>query len=43
VDSRHLLLGLLPVGEKRTTAVLQHLAVDPADLRSRLENDSDAA
>jgi ATP-dependent Clp protease ATP-binding subunit ClpA len=43
LDTRHLLLGLLDVGEKRTTAVLQRLGVDPADLRNRLEQDSDAA
>ena len=43
LDSRHLLLGLLAVGEKRTSAVLRRLEVDPADLRSRLESDSDAA
>ena len=43
LDSRHLLLGLLEVGEKRTTAVLRRLDVDPADLRRRLEGDADAA
>jgi ATP-dependent Clp protease ATP-binding subunit ClpA len=42
IDSRHLLLGLLDVGEKRTTAVLDHLAVDRTDLRRRL-GESDAA
>jgi ATP-dependent Clp protease ATP-binding subunit ClpA len=43
LDSRHLLLGLLDVGEKRSTAVLRRLDVDTADLRSRLEGHSDAA
>jgi ATP-dependent Clp protease ATP-binding subunit ClpA len=43
LDSRHLLLGLLEVGEKRTSAVLRHLGVDPEDLRRRAEEDSDAA
>jgi len=43
LDSRHLLLGLLDVGERRTTAVLRRLDVDPADLRHRLEGDADAA
>ena len=42
IDSRHLLLGLLDVGEKRTTAVLDRLAVDRTDLRRRLD-ESDAA
>jgi ATP-dependent Clp protease ATP-binding subunit ClpA len=43
IDSRHLLLGLLDAGEKRTDAVLRRLDLDPADLRRRLEDDSDAA
>lgn len=43
LDSRHLLLGLLDVGEQRTTAVLHRLEVDPADLRRRLEGDASAA
>jgi ATP-dependent Clp protease ATP-binding subunit ClpA len=42
IDSRHLLLGLLDVGEKRTTAVLDRLAVDRTDLRRRID-ESDAA
>jgi ATP-dependent Clp protease ATP-binding subunit ClpA len=43
IDSRHLLLGLLDVGEQRTTAVLDRLAVDRTDLRRRLDDDSSAA
>ena len=43
IEPLHLLLGLLEVGEKRTTAVLRRLDVDPADLRRRLEGDADAA
>jgi ATP-dependent Clp protease ATP-binding subunit ClpA len=43
LDTRHLLLGLLTAEEKRSTAALRSLAVDPAQLRSRLEDDSDAA
>jgi ATP-dependent Clp protease ATP-binding subunit ClpA len=43
IDSRHLLLGLLDVDEKRTSAVLRRLDVDTADLRRRLEGDADAA
>jgi ATP-dependent Clp protease ATP-binding subunit ClpA len=42
IDSRHLLLGLLDVEDERTTAVLEHLAVDRTDLRRRLD-ESDAA
>jgi ATP-dependent Clp protease ATP-binding subunit ClpA len=42
IDSGHLLLGLLDVGEQRTTAVLDRLAVDRTDLRRRLD-ESDAA
>jgi ATP-dependent Clp protease ATP-binding subunit ClpA len=42
LDSRHLLLGLLDAGERRTDAVLQRLHLDPADLRRRLD-ESDAA
>jgi hypothetical protein len=42
IDSRHLLLGLLDVGEKRTTAVLDRLAVDRTELRRRID-ESDAA
>jgi ATP-dependent Clp protease ATP-binding subunit ClpA len=42
IDSRHLLLGLLDVGEKRTTMVLDLLTVDRTDLRRRLDA-SDAA
>jgi ATP-dependent Clp protease ATP-binding subunit ClpA len=42
IDSRHLLLGLLGAGDKRATAVLAHLGVDPDDLRRRLDQ-SDAA
>jgi ATP-dependent Clp protease ATP-binding subunit ClpA len=43
IDSRHLLLGVLAAEEKRTAEVLRRLDVDPADLRNRLEGDSDAA
>jgi ATP-dependent Clp protease ATP-binding subunit ClpA len=43
IDTRHVLLGLLAVQEKRTTAVLARLGVDTADLRRRLEDDADAA
>jgi hypothetical protein len=43
IDSRHLLLGVLDAGEKRTSAVLRHLDVDIADLRRKLEGDADAA
>jgi ATP-dependent Clp protease ATP-binding subunit ClpA len=43
IGTRHLLLGVLGAEEKRSTAVLRRLAVDPAQLSSRLEDDSDAA
>jgi ATP-dependent Clp protease ATP-binding subunit ClpA len=43
IDTRHLLMGLLGAEEKRCTAVLRRLGVDPADLLRRLESDSDAA
>jgi ATP-dependent Clp protease ATP-binding subunit ClpA len=43
IDTRHLLLGVLDAGEKRSSAVLRRLAVDTAALHRRLEDDSDAA
>jgi ATP-dependent Clp protease ATP-binding subunit ClpA len=43
LDTRHLLIGVLAAEEKRSGAVLRRLAVDPAGLRRRLEEDSDAA
>jgi ATP-dependent Clp protease ATP-binding subunit ClpA len=43
IDTRHLLLGLLDAEDTRSTAVLRRLAVDPAALRRRLEDASDAA
>jgi ATP-dependent Clp protease ATP-binding subunit ClpA len=43
IDTRHLLMGLLGAEEKRSTAVLRRVGVDPAGLRRRLEEDSDAA
>jgi len=42
IDTRHVLLGVLDAGEKRSTAVLDRLAVDRDDLRRRLDA-SDAA
>jgi ATP-dependent Clp protease ATP-binding subunit ClpA len=43
IDTRHLLLGVLAAEEKRATAVLRRLGVDPEDLRRRAEDDADAA
>jgi ATP-dependent Clp protease ATP-binding subunit ClpA len=43
IDSRHLLLGVLAAEEKRSTAVLRRLGVEPEDLRRRAEGDADAA
>jgi ATP-dependent Clp protease ATP-binding subunit ClpA len=43
IDTRHLLIGVLAAEEKRSIAVLRRLGVDPAALRRRLEEDSDAA
>ena len=43
IDTRHVLLGVLGAEEKRSTAVLRHLAVEPETLRRQLEDDSDAA
>jgi ATP-dependent Clp protease ATP-binding subunit ClpA len=42
IDSRHLLIGLLDVEEKRSSAVLRRLDVDTAALRRRLEGDAAA-
>jgi ATP-dependent Clp protease ATP-binding subunit ClpA len=43
LGTRHLLIGVLAAEERRATAVLRRLGVEPADLRHRLETDSDAA
>jgi ATP-dependent Clp protease ATP-binding subunit ClpA len=43
LDTGHLLLGLLAADDTRTGTVLHRLAVDPATLRRRLDDDSDAA
>jgi ATP-dependent Clp protease ATP-binding subunit ClpA len=43
IGTRHLLIGLLDAGDKRCTAVLAQLQVDPEDLRRRLADQSDAA
>ena len=43
ITGRHLLLGVLDVADPTVTAALSRLAVDPAALRRRLEEDSDAA
>jgi ATP-dependent Clp protease ATP-binding subunit ClpA len=43
ITGRHLLLGVLDVADATVTAALSRLAVDPAALRRRLEEDSDAA
>lgn len=43
LDSRHLLLGLLAVGDSRVTDVLRRVDVEPEDLRRLAEARPDAA